>query len=102
MKHFGKLLIILFLCLSLVSCEKKELKDDIYIFFTSDVHCGVDEGMGLDGLKALVDETKSGHDYVTLVDLGDFVQSNALIDYVRSPDSLEGKYTGIEGRIIVE
>lgn len=64
--------------MSLTSCKKKELKDDIYIFFTSDVHCGVNEGMGLDGLKALVDETKSAHDYVTLVDCGDFVQGAAI------------------------
>ncbi|MCR4632751.1 MAG: bifunctional metallophosphatase/5'-nucleotidase [Erysipelotrichaceae bacterium] len=78
MKHFGKLFLIILICMSLASCKKKELKDDIYVFFTSDVHCGVDEGMGLDGLKALVDETKSGHDYVTLADCGDFVQGAAI------------------------
>ncbi len=67
------------LCTVLCSCkEKKELKDDIYIFFTSDVHCGVDEGMEFSGLKALVEETKAEHEYVSLVDCGDFVQGGAI------------------------
>ena len=38
MKHFGRLLLIILICMSLTSCKKKELKDGIYIFFTSDVH----------------------------------------------------------------
>ena len=79
MKKLLKVLIISLICISLCSCaKKKELKDDIYIFFTSDVHCGVDQGVGLDGLKALVDDTKKEHEYVTLVDCGDYIQGGAI------------------------
>ncbi len=79
MKKLLNILIVLFICVTLCSCaKKKELKDDIYIFFTSDVHCGVNEGVGLDGLKALVDDTKKEHEYVTLVDCGDYLQGGTL------------------------
>ena len=79
MKKLLNILIVLLICVTLCSCaKKKELKDDIYIFFTSDVHCGVNEGVGLDGLKALVDDTKKEHEYVTLVDCGDYLQGGTL------------------------
>lgn len=79
MKKLLNVLIVLLICICLCSCaKKKELKDDIYVFFTSDVHCGVNEGVGLDGLKALVDDTKKEHEYVTLVDCGDFVQGGTI------------------------
>ena len=47
--------------------------EDIYIFYTSDTHCGVDENLGFPALKALVDDTKAEHPAV-LVDCGDFLQ----------------------------
>lgn len=79
MKKIISVLLALLLCLSLSSCnKKKELKDDIYIFFTSDVHCGVDQGMTFAGLKALVEDTKKEHEYVTLVDCGDYIQGGAI------------------------
>ena len=114
MKKLLKVFIISLICISLCSCaKKKELKDDIYIFFTSDVHRGVDQGVGLDGLKALVDDTKKEHEYVTLVDCGNYIQGGAiveegpvdvtaLIEYARSLGSFEGRYTDVEGRIIVQ
>lgn len=67
------------LCLLfVVGCEKKELEDNIYIFYTSDVHCGVNDNIGYAGLKALVDETKAEHNYVTLVDCGDYLQGGTF------------------------
>ncbi|MBR3349216.1 MAG: bifunctional metallophosphatase/5'-nucleotidase [Solobacterium sp.] len=71
------------LCLLLTTaCARPESKaertDDIYIFFTSDVHCGVDENLGFASMKALVDDTKAEHEYVTLVDLGDYIQGGTL------------------------
>ena len=79
MKRLSILLLSLLLCLGLCSCaKKKEQKDDIYIFFTSDVHCAVDQNVGFSSLKALVDETKEEHDYVSLVDCGDFIQGGTL------------------------
>ena len=83
------LLIILILIVAGCSSQKKEENaepekpaeertDDIYIFYTSDVHCGVEENLRLASVKSLVDETKAEHEYVTLVDLGDFLQGDTL------------------------
>ena len=69
-----KLLLIGLMCISITSCRiKKQLKDDIYIFYTSDVHCGIDENLTMSSLKALINDTKAEHPYVSLVDLGDYV-----------------------------
>lgn len=55
-----------------------EKNGDIYILYTSDVHCGVDEGFGYAGLK-LVRDTLEGEGYETiLVDDGDSVQGEVL------------------------
>ena len=55
-----------------------ELQDDIYIFYTSDVHCGVDDNLGLPALKAMVDENRAEHAYTFLVDCGVFLQGGTL------------------------
>ena len=51
--------------------------EDIYIFYTSETHCSVDENLGFPALKALVDDTKAEHPAV-LVDCGDFLQGGTL------------------------
>ncbi|MBQ6655422.1 MAG: 5'-nucleotidase C-terminal domain-containing protein [Erysipelotrichaceae bacterium] len=68
--------LVLLLCVLLAASGCKSLKprEDIYIFFTSDVHCGVNENFNYAKLKALVDDTKAEHQYVSLVDLGDYIQ----------------------------
>ena len=74
-----KKLIKLFLVLSLIfmsGCQQQ--KDDIHIFFTSDIHCGVEDNLGLASVKALVDEAKGSYPYVTLVDTGDYIQGGTL------------------------
>ncbi len=51
---------------------------DIYILYTSDVHCGVDKGFGYAGL-AQIRSTLEAKGYETiLVDDGDFVQGEAI------------------------
>ncbi len=71
--------VILILMLILTGCQNRTVqKDDIYIFFTSDVHCDVEENLTLASLKALVDDTKAEHEYVSLVDLGDYLQGGTL------------------------
>ena len=65
------------------------LEDDIYIFFTSDVHCGVDENLGFTGLKALVDDTRLVHPYVSLVDLGDYLQGGTLGSLTKGKSIIE-------------
>lgn len=87
MKVLKSLLSILFL-ITITGCqnvsvespkeEPSTLEDDIYIFYTSDVHCGVDENLGFAGLKALVEDTKKEHAYVSLVDVGDYIQGGTL------------------------
>ena len=64
----------------ITGCQKKEAKqsEDIYIVFTSDVHCGVDENFTFASLKAYINELKSEHSGVLLVDCGDFLQGGTL------------------------
>lgn len=51
---------------------------DIYIIYTSDVHCGVDKGFGYEGVYA-IRKTLEDQGYATLlVDDGDFVQGEAI------------------------
>ncbi|MBR2578472.1 MAG: bifunctional metallophosphatase/5'-nucleotidase [Erysipelotrichaceae bacterium] len=76
MKKLIKVLLVLGMIL-MCGCQQQQ-KDDIHIFFTSDVHCGVEENLGLASVKALVDEAKSNYPYVTLVDTGDFIQGGTL------------------------
>lgn len=52
--------------------------DDIYIFYTSDVHCGIEEGFTFPSLSALVKKTKAEHPFVALVDSGDYIQGGTL------------------------
>lgn len=60
------------------SAAAEEQTDDIYIFYTSDVHCGVDEDFSFPELKELVDDTKAEHPYTALVDLGDYSSGGTL------------------------
>ncbi len=56
-----------------------ESRNDIYIYFTGDIHCADDENIGYAGVKSLVDYTeKNISQYVTLVDTGDAVWGGFL------------------------
>ena len=77
MKKYLVLFVTFLLLIGLSGCQKKP-KDDIYIFFTSDVHCGVDENVTFPALKALVDDTKAEHENVLLVDCGDYIQGGNI------------------------
>lgn len=57
--------------------KEKKQKDDIYIYFTGDIHCAIDENIGYSSLSAFVKQQRQEHPYVTLIDLGDFLQDNA-------------------------
>ena len=78
MKKLLTVILAVLLCMGLSSCVKMPLDDDIYIFFTSDVHCGIEENLTFASMKAVIDDTKAEHKYVTLVDVGDFVQGGAI------------------------
>jgi 2',3'-cyclic-nucleotide 2'-phosphodiesterase (5'-nucleotidase family) len=76
-----KIISLLVITLVLITgCQKKEAEqsEDIYIVFTSDVHCGIDENFSFASLKAYINELKSEHSGVLLVDCGDFLQGGTL------------------------
>lgn len=73
-------IVITIILIQLTSCSKNivnEQKDDIFIYYTSDVHCAISENIGYSSLSAFIKNEKKNHPYVTLVDLGDFLQDNA-------------------------
>lgn len=51
---------------------------DIVVLFTSDVHCGVDQGFGYVGLKAIQEALEREGNDVLLVDDGDAIQGEAV------------------------
>ena len=52
--------------------------NDIYIIYTSDVHCGVDQGFGYAGVKQIRDSLEAQGNTTLLVDDGDFVQGEPI------------------------
>ncbi len=55
-----------------------EKSGDIVILYTSDVHCGVDQGFGYAGLQAVREYLVSQGDDVILVDNGDSIQGEPI------------------------
>ena len=53
-------------------------KEDIVILYTNDVHCGIEDGIGFDGLSAIKKDELKKTPYVTLVDNGDAVQGTLI------------------------
>jgi len=51
---------------------------DIVVLFTSDAHCGVDQGFGYVGVAAIRDKMVAAGNYVTLVDNGDAIQGEPI------------------------
>ena len=79
-----KKLLGLLLCLALLlGCAAAEepaapaLSKNLVVLFTSDVHCGVDQGWGYAGLYA-VKEYYAADNYVMLVDDGDAIQGEPI------------------------
>ena len=80
MKRF---LAILLAVLMLLSCaalaeQAEGLQQDVVVLFTSDVHCGIDQGFGYVGLKAVRDAMEAAGNHVLLVDDGDSIQGEAI------------------------
>ena len=78
MKKILVLLLTLCLLLGAFACaEELALTKDVVVLFTSDVHCGVEQGFGYTGLAAIRDQmAKTNH--VLLVDNGDSIQGEPL------------------------
>ena len=81
MKKILVLLLTLALTLGCVSALAEDaspaLQKDLIILFTSDVHCGVDQGWGYAGLYA-VKESLAADNHVLLVDDGDAIQGEPI------------------------
>ena len=58
--------------------EAAGLTHDLVVLFTSDVHCGVDQGFGYVGLQQIRDQMEAKGDYTLLVDDGDSIQGEPL------------------------
>ena len=58
--------------------EDAQLEKDVVVLFTSDVHCGVDQGFGYVGLKAIKDQLEREGCHVLLVDNGDAIQGEPV------------------------
>ena len=79
-RHMKRLfpLICVLLCFSFFGCQKEKPKEEIYLVFTSDVHCGVEDNFTMASVKAYVDDLKEEHDNVLLLDTGDYIQGGTI------------------------
>ena len=55
-----------------------EKNGEVYVLFTSDVHCGVDQGFGYAGLKQIRDNLEAKGYTTILVDDGDAIQGEPI------------------------
>ena len=79
MKKILSLILALALLLGCAAFAEEEAKLDknLVILYTSDVHCGIDQGWGYAGLYA-VKQSLSKDNYVLLVDDGDAIQGEPI------------------------
>ena len=57
---------------------KAQLEKDVVVLFTSDVHCGVDQGFGYAGLMAVKNQFEREGCHLLLVDNGDAIQGEPV------------------------
>ena len=58
--------------------QEEELSDDIIILHTNDVHCGLLDNIGYDGLMLYKKELQKKYKYVLTVDIGDHIQGDTI------------------------
>ena len=79
MKRIGCLLLALAMLLGCTAlAESAGLTRDVVVLFTSDAHCGIDQGFGYAGLAAMRDSLEAAGNYVVLVDNGDAIQGEPI------------------------
>ena len=57
---------------------KQKKSDDIIILHTNDVHCGIEDKIGYDGLMLYKKELENKYKHVLLVDAGDHIQGGTI------------------------
>ncbi len=80
MKKFLALLLsamMLFGCIAIAEEAAPALTKDVVVLYTSDVHCGIDQGWGYAGLAAVRDAFAADN-HVVLVDNGDAIQGEPV------------------------
>ena len=63
---------------SLRKLKEEDSNDDIIILHTNDVHCGIDDIIGYDGLMLYKKELMVDHKHVLVVDAGDHIQGGTI------------------------
>ena len=71
-------LAMLLSCTAVAEEAAPALQQDVVILFTSDAHCGIDQGFGYAGLAAVRDSLKAAGNHVVLVDNGDAIQGEPV------------------------
>lgn len=96
MKRILSLVLALLMLLGCAACAESAqpaLEKDVVVLFTSDAHCGIDQGFGYAGLVAIRESMEAAGNHVILVDNGDAIQGapigtlttgEALIDLVNA------------------
>ena len=81
----SKLLVVFIILLSFYGTKSDETEeeidtrsDDIVILHTNDVHCGVQDSIGYDGLMLYKKQLLKKYKYVFTVDSGDHIQGGIL------------------------
>ena len=69
--------------------EAAEKNGDVVILYTSDIHCGVDQGFGLAGLQQVRDTLEAKGYTILLVDDGDAIQGEAMGTVTRGEAMIE-------------
>ena len=78
MKKLLSLVLALCMLLGVSAMAEAPVPADIVVLYTNDVHCGVDNGLGYAGLAAYKQKLIADGNQVTLVDVGDAVQGEAI------------------------
>lgn len=69
--------------------EEVSAPGDIVVLFTSDIHCGVEQGWGLAGLQAIRESLEAKGDNVLLVDDGDAIQGEPIGMFTHGREVIE-------------
>ena len=64
--------------LNISELNEEEKSDDIIILHTNDVHCGITDNIGYDGLMLYKKELQRKYKYVLTVDAGDHIQGDIV------------------------
>ena len=76
------LIIFIIISISFSNSQRKLLEekksDNIIILHTNDVHCGITDNIGYDGVMLFKKELQTKYEHVLLVDAGDHIQGAAI------------------------